>query len=70
MRVPVFVIDSSTFLCYLFNCVLAFRGGLVIGFRSNLPLYEALGGLGGFGLGIYIGREDTEHFPWAFCCEL
>lgn len=70
MRIPVLVVDPSTFLCYLFHCVPAFRGGLVIGFRSDLPLHEALGGLGGFGLGINIGREDTEYFPRVFRCKL
>lgn len=43
---------------------------MVIGFRSDLPLHEALGGLGGFGLGINIGREDTEYFPRVFRCKL
>lgn len=30
MRVPVFVVDPSTFPCYLFHCVFAFRGRLII----------------------------------------
>lgn len=66
MRVAVFVVHTSTLLCYLLYSVFAFRSCLIVRLYGDLTVHETLGILGGFGLGVYIGWEDTVHLSREF----
>ena len=61
MRIAVFVVHPSTLLRYLLYSVFAFRSCLIVRFDGDLTIHETLDILGGFGLGVYIGWEDTVH---------
>lgn len=70
MRIAVFVVHPSTLLRYLLYSVFAFRSCLIVRFDGDLTIHEALGILGGFGLGVYVGWEDAVHLSREFGGEL
>lgn len=61
MRIAVLVVHTSTLLRYLLYSMFAFRSCLIVRPYSNLTVDDALGTLGGFGLGVYIGGEDAVY---------
>ena len=70
MRIAVFVVHPPTLLRYLLYSMFAFRSRLIIRLYSDLAVHDTFSVLRGFGLGVYIGWEDTVYFAREFGGEL